>query len=339
VVRLDSPLTRLLQGQVELIRTSACTEPEMMPVASALGVLGCELVTSIKANDGRLIGFLCPGRKRDGSYSVEDEQLIKKTSSRLGVTVENAYLFRSEQALRREIEREVKDRTEFLVAAAHEMRTPLTSIMAAGEMLAGEVPSNPESPLFQLVDNIRVAADSLHNRTSELLEFARMRSGALDLKINEVEVNQIISGMPRQFAPILRQREQELVIETSPTPLVVNADYNRLQQVITNLLSNAAKFSPLKARLVLKAETNGDEAVIRVVDRATPLSDIERSKMFQPFYRGENLRKPGTGLGLGLAISRQIVASHQGRIWVDVTSEGNIFSFSIPLAPPEKLTA
>jgi signal transduction histidine kinase len=227
----------------------------------------------------------------------------------------------------------VKDRTEFLVAAAHEMRTPLTSIIAAGEMLAGEVPKDPDNPLFQLVDNIRVASDALHHRTSELLEFSRMRSGPLDLKVDEVEVNQLISDMPRQFASLLRQREQELAVETFPKALIINADYNRLQQVITNLIGNATKFSPLKARLVLKAESNGDEAIIRVVDHAAPLSDIERAKMFQPFYRGENLRKPGTGLGLGLAISRQIITAHQGRIWVDVAREGNIFSFAIPLAP------
>lgn len=334
-VQVESPLVQLLRKSNDLIRASACTVPELMPVASALGVLGCEATAPIKANDGRLLGFICPGRKRDGYYNVEDEQLIMKTASRLAVTVENAYLFRSEQALRREIEREVKDRTEFLVAAAHEMRTPLTSIMAAGEMLAGEVPTDPNNPIFQLVDNIRAAADALHHRTSELLEFARMRSGALDLKLDAVDVNQLVAGLPRQFAPILKQREQELAIEPHPSALIINADYNRLQQVITNLLSNAAKFSPLKARLLMRVESNGDEAVVRVIDRAAPLSDVERGKIFQPFYRGEDLRKPGTGLGLGLAISRQIIAAHQGRIWVDVTRDGNIFSFSVPLLPTD----
>jgi signal transduction histidine kinase len=306
-----------------------------------IGRLEAELVSPVRSAQGMLVGVLTIGPKTGGRlYTLEDETSIIETANHLAVNLENAYLYGVEKSLREQLEKEAKGRTEFLYAAAHEMRTPLTSIMAASELLAIEFPPDPTNPRAELVDNIRASAENLHRRTSELLEFARMRTSGLDIILEPTDVGGLVRRLCRQYEPLLKKRSQSAVPEIEPDLPKVIADPLRLDQIFLNLLSNASKFSPANTDFRVTVSLQAGNVVVSVNDRAPPLSIEERDKLFQPYYRGENPKRVATGLGLGLAISRHLVELHGGRIWAQASETGNTFSFSLLISgPPDAVRA
>jgi signal transduction histidine kinase len=105
-----------------------------------------------------------------------------------------------------------------------------------------------------------------------------------------------------------------------------------LEQVLSNLLSNACKFSPDEGRIGLKVEIQGEELLVEVSDDGIGISEEEQSRLFQPYHRVEQDRQKFPGIGLGLAVAKQIVEAHGGKIWlVSEPGKGSIFSFTIPL--------
>ena len=127
--------------------------------------------------------------------------------------------------------------------------------------------------------------------------------------------------------------EQQLKIEVSNTLPIIQGNREKLEQVVFNLLSNANKYSPQASEIVIKAICNKNAIVIEVEDEAPLVTDDEKDKIFKPYYRGEDAeeRRQHPGLGLGLAISKKIIDSHNGEMWVRNKSNGNIFCFSLPV--------
>jgi signal transduction histidine kinase len=102
-----------------------------------------------------------------------------------------------------------------------------------------------------------------------------------------------------------------------------------------NLLSNASKFSAADSDIGISVESHSENVVVSVIDKAIPLTDFERSRLFEPYYRGDNPGRLPTGLGLGLAISKYLVELHGGKIWAESRPDGNAFLFSLPIVYPE----
>lgn len=281
---------------------------------------------------GNLIGLIILGEKLSHlAYSDEDIRLILAIAARMVTELENARLYESERALRQKLEEQDAQKTEFLHSITHELKTPLTAILSSSELLAGNLPVNPNIGK-RLAINIQKSAFSMNRRVAELIDLARMQIGQLNIKLEPVKIEKVITDVTGQLDAIFTSKEQTLTLKKLSSLPKVNADREKLEQVLYNLLSNANKFSPNGSNITLTVKKVEGKVIVEVEDSALPITEREKKKIFDPYYRSEDpgKRERFSGLGLGLSVSKRIVELHQGEIWVKgQAGRGNIFAFSL----------
>lgn len=294
---------------------------------------GAELYIPLKTRREQLSGILVLGSKLSQQpYTGEEIRLLLTLGSHLAITLENAHLYTSEKKLRIELEKQNEQKTEFLNQVAHEMKTPLTSLISSSELLEDQL-NTKNDIIKRLIGNLRRSAGIMDRRVSELLELARAQNRQLQLKMQPLEIGSVISEIASDLDSIFESRKQQLAKEVAVTLPKVNADRGRLEQIIYNLLSNASKFSPEGSEVMLRVRNGDDSVIVEVEDEAPRITDLEKNRIFNPYYRGEDTAEQYAvpGLGLGLYITRKLVELHNGKIWVTGSpAKGNIFSFSLP---------
>ena len=284
-------------------------------------------------SQGQVFGCLVIGSQRPNAYSEREVELLEFLTSQIAGVIENARLYQLERKARAELERQERERAEFIAAITHELKTPLTSIIASGGLLAEELETEPQSPGARLIQNITRSAQSMEARLSELLDLAKMRTGGFKLRLAPVDIEAVLREVAAQFLPVAESKGQTLSLELSPSLPQLKADRQRVEQILLNLLTNAAKFTPRGGRITLRAERDGANIVIEVQDEGSGISKEEQERLFQPYYRVEADRQRFAGLGLGLALAKQLVELHSGEIWVESElGRGSTFGFSLPLS-------
>jgi DNA-binding response OmpR family regulator/anti-sigma regulatory factor (Ser/Thr protein kinase) len=229
------------------------------------------------------------------------------------------------------LEDEERLRSEFLGLVSHELKTPLTAIKgAAATALDSYLPLDVShsNELFEIVNE---QADRLRKLVDNLLDLTSIEAGALSVRPERMDLGPTLEEAKKTFR---RAGFQQLVHVEVPNGLpAASADPRRVAQVLSNLLSNAARHSPEHAPITITAEQRDADVVVRIKDRGWGFTKAQRTRLFKKFSRlpGET----GAGLGLGLVICRGIVAAHGGRIWAESAGEGTgaTFSFTLPLAP------
>jgi len=237
-------------------------------------------------------------------------------------------LYEQERELRQELEVEMRRRVEFTRALAHELKTPLTPVMASSELLAAEL---REEPLLSLARNINRGAANLNNRIDELLDLARGEIGMLQLKLEPVDLEKLLREVADDMSPVASSHGQALILELPSSLPLARAEEGRLRQVVLNLLNNASKFTPGGGKIVLRAKEDGADLVVEVQDTGRGINAAEQQRLFEPYHRLESDREHLSGLGLGLALCKTLVELHGGRIWVQSEAgNGSTFGFSVP---------
>jgi two-component system phosphate regulon sensor histidine kinase PhoR len=219
-------------------------------------------------------------------------------------------------------------RRDFISNISHELRTPLASLQALVDTLRdGALDDPPATRRF--LDRIETEVQSLSQMVQELLELSRIESGQAPMHLIPTPVADVV------FPPVERLRSQAeraglSIIMNLPSDLPpVLADAERAQQVITNLVHNAIKFTPARGTVTISAEPVDEEVVISVCDTGVGIPSEDLPRIFERFYKADRARSGG-GTGLGLSIARHIVQAHGGRIWAEsVEGEGSNFHVSL----------
>lgn len=232
-------------------------------------------------------------------------------------------------------EREIdRMKTEFVSMVSHELRTPLTSIKGYVDLLRdGEVGElNAEQTAFLAI--VASSSDRLVALINDLLDISRIESGKIELKREQLDLAQCIEATAATFRPQLDARRQSLRLELPGVPLPILGDAGRITQILTNLLSNAHKYTLDGAEIQVVAGVRGASVEVRVIDRGIGITPAEQAQLFTRFYRSENrVVQEAGGTGLGLTITRSLVELHGGTIAVrSVPGEGATFSVTLPLA-------
>jgi PAS domain S-box-containing protein len=255
--------------------------------------------------------------------SVRDITERKRSENKL------QQLYEQERKLRQELEAEMKRRVEFTRALAHELKTPLTPVMASSELLVAEL---KQEPLLSLAKNVNRGAANLNNRINELLDLARGEIGMLQIRSETVDIGKLLREAAQDMTPVAGGKNQSLTLELPDSLPLVKGDGGRLRQVVLNLLNNACKFTPEGGRITLRARRDGTNLIMEIQDTGRGITEEEQKRLFEPYHRLESDREHLSGLGLGLALSKALVGLHGGRIWVESKAgKGSTFSFSIPL--------
>ncbi|QRK08790.1 PAS domain-containing protein [Archangium violaceum] len=326
VIRTGHP--ELLTDLDELL-TAHAVDAEQLKLLRELGVTST-LTVPLRAR-GRTLGALtfyyC---RKSARYSQEDQLMAKDLAHRAALAVDNARLYREAQLA-------VQLRDEFLSVASHELKTPLTPLHLKLTTLMRELPRccEGDARAQELQHHVEVARRQVKKMSmliNALLDVSRLSQGKLKLELEDADLGEVLDEVLAWFAPEAARVGSELQVETR-TRVTGQWDRLRLEQVVTNLVSNAIRYGagrPIHARVTVE----GDVARLVVRDQGIGIAPEAQERIFQKFERAVSERHSG-GLGLGLYITRVIVEAMGGSIRVESrVGEGSTFTVDLPLSPP-----
>lgn len=225
-------------------------------------------------------------------------------------------------------------RANFISMVSHELRTPLNTINGFLEIvLDGQVgPLNERQQEF--LEYAHTSTQQLATLVEDILFISKADSGQFTLRLGEISVTKLISQAVQTLQTVADKAEVRLTCATPEELPPIRADELRLQQVLTNLLNNAIKFSTPGSAVDVAARVEGPDLHFTVADHGKGIAPEDHHRIFERFYQSEvGARARAGGYGLGLSIAKLIVEQHGGRIWVEsAPGEGAVFSFTMPLA-------
>ena len=226
----------------------------------------------------------------------------------------------------RERERAVKEKDEFLTVASHELKTPLTAISMAAQIIRrGLGRGTLDVPLLERQSaTLEAQVKRSAKLIGDLLDISRLRAGRLDLERAPVDLAALVQEVrDRQTDALPPEQADRIGLATDEDPVFVEGDVARLDQVVTNLVTNAVKYSPDGGPVELRVARDGGSAVLWVTDHGIGIPPDERKNLFSPFQRGASAQaRRIEGTGLGLYITQRIVSEHGGRLDVEETFGG-----------------
>ena len=257
-------------------------------------------------------------------------------------------LERSEAALRAA----AQQKDEFLAILAHELRNPLGPLRSGLDLLLrrkeGE-PSNPSNPIVaRTLGSMNRQLHHMVRLIDDLLDISRVSRGLLELKKAPLDLGELVAATAESLRPVFERRHQQLTLEKAET-IEALADSTRVAQIVTNLLTNASKFTPEKGSITVGLKRDGERALIQVADSGAGIPADQIDRIFGMFARVNRADADGPmGLGIGLALARRLAEMHGGALSVSSPGEnaGSTFTVSLPasprapmaVAPPQQLT-
>jgi signal transduction histidine kinase len=227
-------------------------------------------------------------------------------------------------------------KSDFLASMSHELRTPLNAVIGFSQVLQEQYFGSLNDKQTEYVSDIIESGQHLLSLINDILDLSKIESGKIELELSEVSIKELLRGSLVMIKE--KAHAHGINLETrvgdEVDSLEITGDERRLKQVMFNLLSNAAKFTPDGGTISVEATRENGGLNISVSDTGIGLSAEEKKKLFQPFYQASGgLKNKTPGTGLGLSITKSIVEKHGGRIWVDSEglNKGSRFTIALPL--------
>ena len=284
----------------------------------------------------QVIGMIILESDREGTLDLLDLDFVARLAEHASPAIVNAQLYQ-------ELERANQAKSEFVSFVAHELRNPMTSMKGYTDLLLKGVVGPVNEQQSDFLHTIYSNVTRMETLVSDLNDLTKQETNNLRLEIGPVDFRQVVSETLRAQQRAIDEKGQRLAVHLPDDLPVVRGDQTRLIQVMTNLVSNAHKYSPPEGVITIRAEVarntwdpQGAPHVLHVSveDTGIGLSEEDLQQLFVPYFRSDNPKtreQPGTGLGL--TITRGLVELHGGRVWVESELEvGSTFHFTIPLA-------
>jgi signal transduction histidine kinase len=297
-------------------------------------------------------GLLFVGaEKLDTTITEGDEELITILANQIGQALENARLFEKTWQAHQDLENRVEERTrelskaleevrklsqrknDFVSNVSHELRTPLTSIKGyASILLSGKLGELPEE-VHKRLAKINKHSDELVQFVNDLLDLSRIESGKVDLKLAPLNLKSVIDEVADLLAVQFKEKQIEFSLDCPEGLPEVMADYSQTKRVFINLINNSIKYTP-QGKISVRLAKLDHEIQVDVQDTGCGMPESAMDKLFTEFYRVDSvMNQEIKGTGLGLALVKNIVSAHKGKIWVkSKVGSGTTFSFTLPLA-------
>jgi signal transduction histidine kinase len=218
------------------------------------------------------------------------------------------------------------------IVLSHELRTPITSILASGGMLQEVLAADPDTVEGKLLANIRAGTLTLKARTDELMDTIGFRSGALKLRTEPVDLCPVLKQICQRLEPVVADAELELRLQVIGEIPLIRLDVQRFEQVVANLVQNAIKYGADGQYIDVQAEANESHVSVAVQDYGRGIAPWHRARLFQPYFRADEDSGRVTGMGIGLALCQEIVRNHGGEISVESErGKGSRFKILLPI--------
>ena len=290
------------------------------------------LVAPLAGRDGRPVGVIQLSDRERGDFTEDDEHLIVQLAQMAAVAVENARLY--ERLMEAD-----RLKNEFLAMLAHELRNPLAPIGNATEVLR-RAADQPETAAMarQIIER---QLQHMVRLVDDLLDASRVSRGQITLRKVPMSLADAVRTAVETSRPIIEASGHTLRVTESPTPIGLDADPTRVAQVVGNLLTNAAKYTPPGGQITLTIEREASEAVIRVADTGVGLPPEMLHRVFEMFTQVDtSLERSQGGLGIGLTLVKRLVELHGGSVTAESAGAGHGSTFTVRLpALPENAPA
>jgi K+-sensing histidine kinase KdpD len=315
----------------------------------------------LRSVPGKLLGVLYLGSSAPDRLTEDKVGLLTTVAHQISLAIDKAQLYHQVSQHADELERVVESRTEqlatvidelsvalekareaervkslLLTTVSHELRTPLATLKGSTSLLIEHHDRIDSESLVQYLQDIEDETDKLTELISNLLEMSRLDAGILQIQPQSIDLVQVVQSTVN--AARMRIKTHELALRVPSMLPTCYGDAWRIQQILANLLDNAAKYSASGTKIEVRAVSEGDELVVSVKDHGKGIAKEHLENIFDRFYqidqtannsnRGDAGRR---GIGLGLSICKGLVEAHGGRIWVESTEGvGSTFLFSLP---------
>lgn len=339
---LETQQPELVPEVTQEILDAARFDKRQLGIFSSLGFCSY-MVVPLKAREQLLGAITFISADPECRYTPKDLLFAEDLAGRIAMGMDNARLFHAAEQAREEAVAAVarasladRAKTDFLATMSHELRTPLNAIAGYAELLELGMRGPVTDQQREAISRIRRSEQHLLGIVNDILMFAKTETGRIPLHLEDTPVGQAIEAVAFLVGPMLDANDIRFSHEESKVDLSVIADRDRLNQILVNLLSNAAKFSPRGGAVIVRSEIQEHLVAIHVEDQGTGIQEDKLEAIFEPFVQlSSGLTRTAEGSGLGLAISRELARLMGGDVTVDSrVGEGSTFTLTLPMTPP-----
>jgi PAS domain S-box-containing protein len=282
---------------------------------------------------GEVIGAISTAHREIRTFSQAEIDLLQAFADQAALAMRNVQLFTREQTARAEAEAASRAKDQFLALLAHELRNPLAPIVNAAALLRR--PGARPAAVEQSAAIVERQAGNLARLLDDLLDVSRITRGRIELRLQTVSLAEAVTSALEATRPLVDERRQTVSVTLPTTPVYVEADPARLEQIIVNVLNNASKYTAPEGRISVVASASAGQAALRIRDTGIGIAADVLPRIFDLFVQGDqSLAHTSGGLGIGLTLVHRLVALHRGRVSAhsDGLGHGSEFTIVLPLS-------
>ena len=321
-------------GKPELV-DDVQNDPDYTPLVPGMVT---QLTVPIRREE-QIIGVITLESRQQGRLNQEALALTTRLADHAAIAIENARLFD-------QVRRANEAKTEFISFVSHELKQPMTSIKGYTDLMASGAAGELNEMQHSFLETVLSNTDRMNRLVSDLLDISRIESGRIQLAFEDVPIQQVIEDALRTLRKQIEAKHQTLEVSVPPDQPPIRGDRDRLIQILTNLVSNAHKYTPEGGGIAIRTQRRSDGRGARrpkefilcsVSDTGIGIALADQKRLFTKYFRADDpavLNVAGTGLGL--VITKSLVELHGGEIWVESElGKGSTFAFTMPVAQPE----
>jgi len=333
----DMVLPLTLHGFSEVIEEGIARRVDAVALMSGGALMAAaqgQVIVPIRREE-EVIGMLVLESESSDRYDDATMDFLTRLSDHASIAISNAQLYA-------EVQRANVAKSDFVSFVSHELKTPMTSIRGYTDLLAAGSVGDVSEAQMDFLNTIRTNIQRMATLVSDLADVSRIEAGRLSLEFASVSLGEIVDEVMRSTKAMLDEKQLVLELDIPEDLPLVWGDRNRLAQIITNLTSNAVKYTPEQGVVTINCRASAnlwdEEGAPQVVhlsvkDSGIGIKEEDQQKIFQQYFRTVEGKETATGTGLGLNITRYLVEMQGGKIWFDTKfGEGSNFQFTIPIS-------
>ena len=323
-VAADHPILEQVLEEAESVRTQPVSEAESIDGTAA----AVQLVVPIR-REGSVIGVISLESRRASAFREEDVVFVERFADRAAVAIENARLYQ-------EMKRANRAKNDFISLVTHELRVPMTSIRGYTDLLLGEMVGSLNDSQKEFLQTVRRNLNRMSVLIRDLSDINRIETGRMKFENESFDLREVVENVIDDLREAIESKDQTIATELPDELPAVHADRTRIGEVLTNLLSNANKYTPEGGAISVRIEPQNDHAWVAVVDNGIGISEKNQARLFSQFFRAEDeVVRQKAGWGLGLSIVKKLVEAQGGEVGFESElGAGSTFTFTVPFAEP-----